>query len=125
MGVRRALAVVMALTAALLAAGCQPRGAERKDAAVATSASPGSTDASADAAPALPSGPSQLTASPRELPPAAAAGGACRAITFDAVARYTGIRFEVAGASGSAGRTQACVLQQLGAGPPDLAFSVT
>jgi hypothetical protein len=48
----------------------------------------------------------------------------CAKVRFDEVAALTGVRFEVAGASGTPGRTQACVLGRVGASVPDLTFTV-
>lgn len=104
----RAAAVVV-----MVAAGCQ--GADdRRD---PTPSPAMSTEVTAPTLPARP------LASARDLPPAAAAGGVCREISFDRVAAVTGIRFDIAGASGRPGDTQTCALQPLRGTVPDLVFS--
>lgn len=106
-----AAALVVAMTA-----GCEAGG----DARTPSSASSTSASAPEVLAPTLPARPE---ASTRALPPASAQGGACREISFDTVARSTGIRFDIAGASGSAGETQTCALQPLRGTVPELLFS--
>jgi hypothetical protein len=94
--------------------------------------SPGSPSGSASASPA----PSAVSSSGSAAPsagaptadtrrPAAAAGGACRLLTFATVERTLGTDFDVAAASGKAGATQTCVLQEVGATAPDVVLTVT
>lgn len=56
--------------------------------------------------------------------PAAAAGGACLLLNWDAIAGEIGVRFDVAGASRK-DDTYSCVVTQGDADYPDLALSVT
>lgn len=113
MPVRPSVALTAVLTLAVVA-GCGP-GDEPSGAAASPAAS--STEV---AAPTL---PARQEVSPRRLPPADAAGGVCRRLSFDTVARLTGIRFDIAGASGSPGQTQTCALQPLRGTVPELVFS--
>jgi hypothetical protein len=85
-----------------------------------SSAAPGAGSAASSGSPAG----SGSSANQRRRP-AAAAGGACRLLTFEAVERTLGTAFDVAAASGPAGATQTCVLQKIGATAPDLLLSVT
>ncbi|MEJ3743515.1 hypothetical protein WEI85_09530 [Actinomycetes bacterium KLBMP 9797] len=55
--------------------------------------------------------------------PAAAAGGACALLDYDAIAAALGVRFDVAAAS-RYDKTSACVVQAEGAARPDLMLSV-
>jgi hypothetical protein len=57
----------------------------------------------------------EVSASPqpaRSVPPVATAGPACQGMTYDAVAAATGVRYDVAASSGTAGRVLVCVLQR-------------
>lgn len=68
---------------------------------------------------------SSSTATPSSAPvlqPAAAAGPACAALTYDTVAALTGVRYEVAASSGVAGKELVCVLQGTAEGSPDLTY---
>lgn len=116
---RPVLGVLVALVCALPVAGCRD-GAD-ETATPGPSASPAPTDVEA---PSLPAAPSATATPAAGLPPASAAGGVCVRIRFDEVARTVGVPFAVAGASGTPGRTQACVLQQVGATVPDLTYTV-
>jgi hypothetical protein len=66
--------------------------------------------------------PSKPEPSPTRLL-AAAAGGACQLLDFDAIASIVGTRFDVAAAS-QTGNTYTCVVEQTGNTLPDLALSV-
>jgi hypothetical protein len=61
---------------------------------------------------------------PRRTLAAADAGGVCRLLDFDAVARTIGLRFDVAAAGGRAG-TSTCVLRSSAAPLPELVLTVS
>lgn len=104
--------MLAALAVALLPA-CGPAEAEQERGTWADAASPTPSIA---ATPQSPSPPI------RAVTPAAAAGPACRPLTYEAVAAATGERFDVAASSGSAGSELVCVLQRAEASLPDLTY---
>lgn len=123
MRVRPVLVLVLAGAASL--AGCQSAGRHETAAESTASARPNSSATGADtAAPTLPSSRAASQRPSQQLPPAAAAGGVCKSINFATVAQLTGVQFEVAGASGTSGKSQSCVLRRLGGSVPDLSFTV-
>jgi hypothetical protein len=118
---RRATAVPVALLAFVAATALGLAGCRAGEGTTEPSPSPSTSAASA---PILPSGGTASASPSAALPPASAAGGVCMRIRFEEVAALTGVRFEVAGASGTPGRSQACVLGRVGASVPDLTFTV-
>jgi hypothetical protein len=114
---RSGLALFLTIGVAVGASGCSGDG----------------TPATRGSASAVPSAPAESTSpAPAPVPtptvvrqPAAAAGGVCRLLTYGGVRQDLGVDFDVAAASGTAGASQTCVLQRIGAAVPDLTLSVT
>jgi hypothetical protein len=121
MRLRSALFVCAALLFTWTLAGCDVLGAGTSKGASADSRNTLVAESTKLPQPS-PSSPAPTPT--RSIAPAAAAGGVCRGLSYDAVAVAIGVRFDVAAASGGLGSEQVCVLQRTGANAPDLTLSV-
>jgi hypothetical protein len=117
---RSALVVSAALLSAWTLVGCDVLGADSSRDAAVGDTRPQVAESTAQPQPS----PTPTPTPTRSIAPAAAAGGVCKGLTYDAVAAAVGVRFDVAAASGGASSEQVCVLQRTEANTADLTLSV-